>query len=139
MDTLQHTVDWFREAVREPTDRNRVVQIGVHIEEFSEMLDAIGCAQPAKDMADAADMFKAGKIQFSDLKIDREELLDALADQIVTAAGIATLFGMDIVGALQEINRSNHSKFVDGRAVFDANGKIKKGDKYSKPDLSGLY
>lgn len=139
MDTLQHTVDWFREAVREPTDRNRVTQLGVHIEEFSEMLDAIGCTQPAKDMADAADFFKAGKIQISDLKINREELLDALADQIVTAAGIATLFGMDIVGALQEVNRSNHSKFVDGRAVFDENGKIKKGSAYFKPDLTGLY
>ena len=139
MDTLQHTVDWFREAVREPTDRNRVVQVGVHIEEFSEMLEAIGCKAAADEMSHAADMFKTGKIEFSDLKIDREELLDALADQIVTAAGIATLFGMDIVEALKRVNASNHSKFVDGRAVFDENGKIKKGSAYFKPDLTGLY
>ena len=27
MDTLQHTVEWFREAVREPTDKNLVKSI----------------------------------------------------------------------------------------------------------------
>jgi hypothetical protein len=62
-----------------------------------------------------------------------------LADQIVTAVGIASMLDMDIVGALQEVNRSNYSKFVNGRAVFDENGKIKKGADYSKPDLTGLY
>ncbi len=46
------------------------------------------------------------------------------------------MFDMDIVGALQEVNRSNYSKFVNGRAVFDENGKIKKGPDYSKPDLT---
>jgi hypothetical protein len=49
------------------------------------------------------------------------------------------MFDMDIVGALREVNRSNYSKFVNGRAVFDENGKIKKGADYSKPDLTGLY
>ena len=139
MDTLQHTVEWFREAVREPTDKNLVVQFGCHLEEISEMLEAIGCAQSAKDMADTADTFKMGKIKYSDLTIDREGLLDSLADQVVTAAGIATLFGMDIVGALQRVNASNHSKFENGRAVFDANGKIRKGSSYLRPDLTGLY
>ncbi len=136
--TLQNTVDWFAEAVRTPTDKNKVVQIGVHIEEFSEMLASIGLAECADSMSHAADFFKAGQVSYSDLKIDRQELLDSLADQIVTSCGIAHLFGMDIIGALNEVNRSNWSKFENGRAIFDENGKIKKGVNYSKPKLESF-
>ena len=136
--TLQNTVDWFVEAVRNPTDKNKVVQIGVHVEEFSEMLASIGCNTAADEMSHAADLFKTGKIAYSELKIDRQELLDSLADQIVTACGIAQLFGMDIVGALNEVNRSNWSKFENGCAIFDENGKIKKGANYSKPNLKSF-
>jgi NTP pyrophosphatase (non-canonical NTP hydrolase) len=139
MDTLQQTVNWFREAVREPTDRNKAVQIGCHIEEFGEMLEAIGDQGLAKRMQGIAAEYKQGEVEYSKLVIDRKELLDSLADQIVTAVGIASMLDMDIVGALQEVNRSNYSKFVNGRAVFDENGKIKKGADYSKPDLTGLY
>ena len=139
MDTLQQTVDWFREAVREPTDKNKVVQIGCHIEEFGEMLEAIGDQGLAKRMQGIAAEYKQGEVEYNKLVIDRKELLDSLADQIVTAVGIASMLEMDIVGALREVNRSNYSKFVNGRAVFDENGKIKKGADYSKPDLTGLY
>ena len=66
----------------------------------------------------------------------RTELLDALCDQIVTAVGVAHMFGLDIEGALAEVNRSNWSKFVDGKPTFDANGKIAKPATYSKPDLT---
>lgn len=133
--TIQNTVDWFVEAVKEPTDKNRVVQLGVHIEEFAEMMDAIGCAQPSSQMSDLANSFKKSAVGITDLKIDRQELLDSLADQIVTACGVAQLFGMDIVGALNEVNRSNWSKFEAGKALFDENGKIRKGANYSKPNL----
>ena len=61
--------------------------------------------------------------------------LDALADGIVTATGMAHMAGMDIVGALGEVNRSNWSKFEDGKPVFNENGKIAKGKDYSKPEL----
>lgn len=44
--------------------------------------------------------------------------------------------GFDIVGALQEVNRSNWSKFENGEPIFDENGKIKKGPNYRPPDLS---
>ena len=65
----------------------------------------------------------------------RCELLDALVDQIVTAVGVGHMMGMDVLGALEEINRSNFSKFEDGKPVFDENGKITKGKDYVKPNL----
>ena len=67
---------------------------------------------------------------------DRQLLLDSLCDQIVTAVGVAHMFGLDITGALEEVNRSNWSKFVDGEPVFNKHGKIAKGPNYSPPDLS---
>ena len=67
---------------------------------------------------------------------DRKELLDALADQIVTATGVGTFLGMNVPGALAEVNRSNYSKFDDeGNPIFNENKKVMKGPNYTKPYL----
>ena len=133
--TLQETAQWFVEAVRAPSDDNRMVQLGVHFEEVGEMFEALGIGAIADSMHELGMAFKKKEVNKEDLVIDRKALLDALADQIVTATGVAHMYGLDIVGALNEVNRSNYSKFVNGRAVFDENGKIKKGQDYSKPNL----
>ncbi|MFP3556394.1 hypothetical protein [Paraburkholderia sp. SIMBA_054] len=67
---------------------------------------------------------------------DRAEFLDAICDQIVTGTGVAQHLGFPLVEAMDEVNASNFSKFVDGKAVVDANGKIMKGPDFYKPDLS---
>ena len=67
---------------------------------------------------------------------DREELLDSLADQIVTATGVGVFLGMNVPGALDEVNRSNYSKFENGEPVFNENRKVMKGKDYTPPDLS---
>ena len=127
---------WFNEAVPEPTDKSRSVQLGVHIEEFAEMWDAIKYDEHvANVMHQWGNYFKEHVIQELS-NADRKELLDSLCDQIVTAIGVAHMFNFDIIGALAEVNESNWSKFIDGKAVFDENGKIKKGPNYFKPDLS---
>lgn len=133
--TVQSIANWFTEAVPTPTDKNRSVQIGCHFEEVSEMFDAIGERFKARDISGVGDVYKKSSITFGD-NVNRDELLDSLCDQIVTAIGVAHMFGFNIQGALAEVNRSNYSKFVDGKPVFDANGKIAKPASYSKPDLS---
>lgn len=67
---------------------------------------------------------------------DRAELLDALADQIVTATGVGVFLGMNVPGALAEVNRSNYSKFEDGEPIFNENKKVMKGKDYTLPDLT---
>ncbi|AYR04220.1 hypothetical protein [Escherichia phage OLB145] len=67
---------------------------------------------------------------------NRLAILDALADQIVTATGIGTFLGMNVPGALTEVNRSNYSKFEDGEPVFNENKKVMKGKDYTPPDLT---
>lgn len=125
---------WFKRAVPQPTPKNQAVQLGVHFEEVAEMALALGDVGEANIMADLANDYK----HWQTLKrINRNELLDSLCDQIVTAVGVAHMFGMDIEGALQEVTRSNWSKFDENdQPLFDENGKIKKGSRYIPPDLN---
>lgn len=141
MDILQSIKWWFDQAVPEPTDKNKVTQLGVHVEEFAEMLVSLDLEhsithievdQLARFYKEASEKSVIGVLE----NVNRNDLADSLADQIVTAIGVAHMFGIDIEGALKEVNRSNYSKFVDGKPIFDENGKIKKPDTYSPPDLT---
>lgn len=97
----------------------------------------LGGSQAQKEMLIESGNFKSPsdyylhKVQ----DVQPERLLDALVDQIVTAVGVGHMMGMDVLGALAEVNRSNFSKFEDGKPVFDANGKITKGKHYTPPQL----
>ena len=128
--------NWFKEAKPEPTFNDAMTQYGCHIEEVCEMLDAMGDRIEAHQLTQLADWYK--QTEYKDRPKSHTtniELLDALADQIVTAVGVAYMMGFDIIGALEEVNASNWSKFVDGKAVTDENGKIIKGSDYFKPEL----
>ena len=146
MDTLKRTKEWFELAVPEPELRNFNSQLGCHLEEVTEMLECLEgetshfnyllsnafhslgiLSQHLKDNS----AFKLVKVS----KGDEELFLDALCDQVVTAAGVAHMMGYDFIGAMNEVNRSNFSKFVDGKPVFNTNSKIIKGKDYSEPDL----
>ena len=139
MSELQNTLDWFKQAIPEPTDKQKCIQVGCHFEEVNEMLESIGYTGEHVDDV-AHDMKKAHKFTVDALMIDmdKNELLDSIADQIVTAIGVCHMMGFDIEGALAEVNRSNFSKFEDGKPVFDANGKITKGKHYTPPNLRGM-
>lgn len=73
-----------------------------------------------------------------DTSHNMEGLLDSLADQIVTATGVGTFLGMNVPGALAEVNRSNYSKFEDGEPIFNENKKVMKGKDYTPPDLTSF-
>lgn len=133
--SVKEIKDWFDEAVPSPTDANKSVQIGCHFEEVAEMMTAMGINSDQMELI--ATKYK--KRLLDTPEIDRKEVLDALCDQIVTAVGIAHMYGLNITDGIREVNRSNWSKFVNGKAVFDENGKIKKGPDYTPPDLTGMY
>ena len=140
MSELEKTKQWFEAAIPNPTVEQTCIQVGCHYEECAEMMEAMHDEGNAFVMQELANDYK--RCEISQLhhiqtmgEVDRIALLDALADQIVTATGVAHAFGMDILGALEEVNRSNYSKFEDGEPVFDVNGKITKGKHYTPPDL----
>ena len=144
--------NWFEQAVPTPTQANRSVQLGVHIEEIGEMFGTLfghepEVGSPHRGVIELAKAFKESPVrdgevfteQFTTFEndVDKAALLDDLCDQIVTAIGVAHMFGLNIGGALAEVNASNWSKFKDGKPLFDANGKIAKNpDSYFKPDLT---
>lgn len=140
---LADTLKWFELAVPEPTDKNKCVQLGCHYEEFAEMLIAVigGEHLLSKQVENAANVYKScfrGQDTLVSLEMNnlaRNELLDSLCDQIVTALGVGYMFGFDMKSALAEVVRSNFSKFENGKPVFDDNGKIKKGANYTPPQL----
>ena len=134
---------WHRRARPQPTDKDFNIQLGCHIEEFAEMLDAItgddtktanALSQLKYAAVRVADGLKDGTYMVFD--DDRVALLDSLCDQVVTAIGTAYCAHMDIDQGVSIVNTSNWSKFDDqGQPLRDENGKIKKGPRYSQPHL----
>lgn len=141
---IKEILKWFKKAVPEPTIESACVQIGCHYEEVAEMAEClndrvfekIGVTAKFYKEKEVSHLITAEDAKVFNLDVDRAELLDSLCDQIVTAVGVAHMLGFDIENALDEVNRSNWSKFENGEPVFDENGKIKKGRSYFKPDLS---
>lgn len=138
--SLENTKKWFEQAIPNPTIEHACIQLGCHYEEVAEMLAATGDGDAMEALETVANHYKKLTESYLDSveltqPEHKQELLDSLADQIVTAVGVAHMMGFDILGALDEVNRSNFSKFEDGKPVFDANGKITKGKDYVKPDL----
>ena len=129
--------NWFEVAIPNPTDKDVCVQIGVHFEEFAEMLWALGINSKAREIDELSDFFKSCDEQalWHIKQSCKVELLDSIADQIVTGVGTGYMLGMDIEGALEEVNNSNHSKFEDGKPVFNEQGKISRGKHYRAPEL----
>jgi predicted HAD superfamily Cof-like phosphohydrolase len=142
--TLSKTKEWFEKAVSDPELKNFNAQLGTHCEEVEEMLQAIkggnptvtGLLNTARDaMYDLGWYLKDNSSEQLVSIPNGIDFLDALCDQIVTATGVAHMHGDDIVGAMDEVNDSNFSKFEDGQPIFDANRKIIKGSGYRKPNL----
>ena len=132
--------EWFKAAKPNPSTADVCVQLGCHYEEVSEM-SAVLYDGVEDELVDTAIMYKIKHIAYlgavEELSADaRVKLLDALCDQVVTAVGVAYMMGMDIEGALAEVNRSNWSKFEGGVPVFNEHGKIAKSVEYTPPELS---
>lgn len=145
MNTLESIKEWFKAAKPNPTEKDKATQIGAYFEEVSEMMWALHCNNIANKTHELSEEFYiSGTIDedilgnFIILPEEWEiDLLDSLCDQIVTAIGVGYMMGFDMVGALQEVNLSNWSKFDEnGNPIFNENGKIVKGENYFKPDLA---
>lgn len=133
---------WHRRARPDPVQENFNVQLGCHIEEFIEMLDATKFNNTwtnlRYELVLLADRLKAN-MENAEI-VDRKEFLDSLADQIVTSVGVGHCAGMKTSDAVDAVSRSNWSKFNDeGFPIFNEHGKVTKGPNYKRPYLEGLY
>lgn len=141
--SLKPITEWFKIAKPEPLngfpEKWLTTQLAAHFEEIAEMLEGLY----GNDMPDVAIEAYNAISALSDYLYSSSEftinnkvgVLDALADQIVTATGVAYFSKFKLDEALTEVNNSNFSKFVDGKPILNENGKIIKGKHYFKPRL----
>jgi len=85
------------------------------------------------------DLIKEELDEFKDA-LDNKDLLevaDALTDILYVTYGAGHAFGIDLDKCFEEVQNSNMSKLDEnGKPIYNENGKVMKGPKYFKPDLS---
>jgi len=65
------------------------------------------------------------------------EVADALTDILYVTYGAGHSFGINLDKCFNEVQQSNMSKLGDdGKPIYNEQGKVMKGPKYFKPDLS---
>ena len=68
---------------------------------------------------------------------DLLEVADALTDILYVTYGAGHAFGIDLDKCFDEVQNSNMSKLNEnGKPIYNESGKVMKGPKYFKPDLS---
>ena len=65
------------------------------------------------------------------------EVADALTDLLYVTYGAGHAFGINLDKCFNEVQKSNMSKLgLDGKPIYSDKGKVLKGPKYFKPNLS---
>ncbi len=65
------------------------------------------------------------------------EVADALTDILYVTYGAGHAFGINLDRCFDEVQQSNMSKLDhNGNPIYNDSGKVMKGPKYFKPDLS---
>lgn len=141
--TLESTIAWFNTAKPVPTGQDAKAQLAYHLEEIGEMLlemdsEDWDIKQILFDAQQSIDtLSNMLKFENSSLVIrDPVKFLDAMGDQYVTGIGVCEFMKFKTKEAYDEINRSNWSKFVDGKPILNEYGKIMKPETFSEPDLT---
>ena len=68
---------------------------------------------------------------------DLLEVADALTDILYVTYGAGHAFGINLDACFEEVQNSNMSKLGnDGKPIYNDQGKVMKGPKYFKPNLS---
>ena len=68
---------------------------------------------------------------------DIKEVADALTDILYVTYGAGHAFGINLDKCFEEVQNSNMSKLDENdKPIFNESGKVMKGPKYFKPNLS---
>ena len=68
---------------------------------------------------------------------DLVEVADALTDILYVTYGAGHAFGINLDKCFEEVQNSNMSKLDEnGKPIYNEHGKVMKGPKYFKPNLS---
>lgn len=135
MNTTQQVKQWFETAFPEPTPPQASTQAGCVVEEVAELVEALGLdATGITAIADELKQSSSLKVSATD-NAQRVEIADACADIAVTVIGLCHMLGIDFEACLAEVNRSNYTKFENGKPVYGEYGKVTRGKDYTPPNL----
>ena len=138
MNTTQQVKQWFETAFPEPTPSQACTQAGCVVEEVAELVEALGLdATVITAIADELKQSSSLKVSATD-NAQRVEIADACADIAVTVIGLCHMLGIDFEACLAEVNRSNYTKFENGKPVYGEYGKLAKGKDYVPPNLEDI-
>jgi predicted HAD superfamily Cof-like phosphohydrolase len=138
---------WHRRANPNPSYEAFQTQLGCFFEEVAEVLDETDVTDINHKLllSNAADLMERISVLLKDHDMQlrlrsREDFLKEMCDVVVTCVGSCYAGDMAIVSAIEEVNRSNWSKFDEnGEPLRDKRtGKILKGERYSKANLKGM-
>ena len=77
------------------------------------------------------------ELKYAIEKKDLKETIDALTDILYVTYGAGHAFGVNLDKCFEEVQKSNMSKLgEDGRPIYNEKGKVMKGPKYFKPNIS---
>ncbi len=117
--------------------RQSALYFGLQLEEMGEKMKTLGLEYPGAYIAELGIQFKRGTHDHLFDGCNRHALLDDDVDQFVVTVGSLISQGVDVLGAIEEVNRANLAKrFPDGTLHKDENGKIVKPDGWTPPDLT---
>ena len=85
------------------------------------------------------DLIKEELAELSDAMNSKDllEVADALTDILYVTYGAGHAFGINLDKCFEEVQNSNMSKLDEnGKPIYNEHGKVMKGPKYFKPELS---
>lgn len=110
-------------------------------EETAEIAESFGYIAPEwKEATSNEQLYLEGFATSPKLETDLVELADGCCDAIYVCMGtLIQLFGVDCAMDLwDEVHRSNMDKFPNGVITRDDNGKIKKPENWTPPNLEKI-
>ncbi len=119
------------EKLTVPSEQDRILRAKLILEEAFELInDGLGIG-----VANFGHFLKPADFNYVITgEADAVDALDGAADLFWTGVGgVAIIFGADLEPVLDEVDRSNQSKFIDGYRGQD--GKWQKGPSYSQANI----
>jgi predicted HAD superfamily Cof-like phosphohydrolase len=113
-----------------PSDKRVRLRASLVCEEFIETMRSLF---DERFLIDEAELCLKKAIATYDVNVDLPELADGLCDLDYVVEGTRLEFGIPGEAVLEEVQRSNATKFG---APVRADGKILKGPNYSPPDIA---
>ncbi len=140
-DVTYHVRDFMQKAgqktptvLTNPSEDERILRAKLILEEAMELIErGLGIEVSLNEY-----ILESSRLAYKVVsEPDVVEAMDGAADLMwVGVAGVAVVFGCNLEPVLQEVSRSNNSKFIDGHRRED--GKWQKGPSYSPADIKSI-